>query len=94
MKESTSYVGLDVHKSFIQVALVRPDEPRGLGWKVPHTEAKVGGLIRKLRRLCDGRVELCYEAGPTGYGLARTLNGEGCRTYEIMLDWPDCRVVA
>jgi len=76
MSESISYVGLDVHKAFIQVALLQPGPETPLEWKVPYTPAKVAGMVRKLGRLCDGPIELCYEAGPTGYDLQRKLNKE------------------
>lgn len=83
MNESISFVGLDVHKRFIQVAaLVRGEV---LEWRTPNTPPKVSGLVRKLRRLCGGPIQACYEAGPTGYGLARRLNSE---------DGVTCMVVA
>lgn len=76
MSESISYVGLDVHKRFIQVALLNTETFELTEWSTPNTPAKVQALIRKLKRLCPGRVDLCYEAGPTGYGLCRVLNKE------------------
>ena len=86
MSESTTnFVGLDVHKNFIQVAVLQSEEAPAMEWRVPNTEPKVRGLLKKLRRVCGGSVEACYEAGPTGYALYRTLNsGQGIR----------CRVIA
>src|SRR5690606_32329235 len=81
MREDISYVGLDVHKSFIQVAVI----PAGTGdvveWRTPNTPSKVSAMIRKLRQVGGSSLEVCYEAGPTGYGLARKLNEHGivCR---------------
>lgn len=74
MNEGNSYVGLDVHKRFIQVALQLPERAEVLEWRVPNQPPKVGGMIRKLQRLCSGPVEVCYEAGPCGYVLSRRLN--------------------
>lgn len=75
MNESTTtFVGLDVHKSFIQVAAWLPGSQQPLEWRVPNETVKVNGLCRKLRRVAPGRVELCYEAGPCGYQLSRQLN--------------------
>lgn len=85
MVESINYVGLDVHKRFIQAAVLRPGEVEVLELRVPHTESKVSGLIRKLRKVCKGPIEFCYEAGPTGYGLNRRLNKEAGLS---------CRVIA
>jgi transposase len=82
MMESSSFVGLDVHKKFIQVALISAGTDDVLEWRTPNTPSKVAAFIRKVGKLGGSRVELCYEAGPTGYGLARTLNeqaGFRCR---------------
>ncbi len=65
--------------------MLQPGQQQPLEWRVPNTEAKVSGLIRKLRGLWSGQVLLCYEAGPTGYVLQRRLNAvEGFR----------CRMIA
>lgn len=76
MSESISFVGLDVHKKFIQVAMLRPGDVEPVTWRVPHTAPKVDGLVRRLRQACEGQIELCYEAGPTGYALCRRLERE------------------
>ncbi|MBC8424244.1 IS110 family transposase [bacterium] len=74
MKEDISHVGLDVHKQFIQVALLLPDRDEPLEWRVANEPTKVSGMIRKIGRLTPGPVQLCYEAGPCGYELSRKLN--------------------
>jgi transposase len=69
------FIGLDVHKETIAVAVALPgrDEPQYRG-EIKH-EPKA--LKRWLQRLNDefGGVMLlfCYEAGPCGYGLYRQL---------------------
>ena len=68
-----AYVGLDVHKETIAVAVARPDggEVTSLG-VIANRPAAVGKLLAQLSP--KGQVlELCYEAGPCGYGLYRTL---------------------
>ncbi|MCQ0988815.1 IS110 family RNA-guided transposase [Jiella marina] len=74
MKGKRKYVGLDVHKETIAVA-VAAGEPGGeiryLG-VIAHTEEAVRRLVKKL----DGpgiELRFCYEAGPCGYGLQRHL---------------------
>jgi transposase len=74
MNESTTlqFVGLDVHRDSIAIAVARPGaQPAESLATVPN---EVSGLIKRLQRL--GPVEslrCCYEAGPTGFGLARRL---------------------
>ena len=78
MKSSTSYVGLDVHKSTISVAIAED----GRGGNVRDygvVENRADILVKLVERL--GRrgqlLHFCYEAGPCGYGLHRLLSGLG-----------------
>lgn len=83
MKRFSTYVGLDVHKNSISAAFAGPEEDkaRSLG-RLPNDETR---LLRALQPLGDpGDVQICYEAGPTGYGLVRRLRELGY----------DCQVVA
>lgn len=70
MKDTTKYVGLDVSKEKIAVANEGRDEPRYFGMIVNSPEA-----IRKLMKKLGAvkKLKVCYEAGPTGYGLYRLL---------------------
>lgn len=69
---TTTWVGLDAHKKFIQVAMQRPGEPLS-EWRVPYTVKDVQKLARKLTRRAPGEVRCCYEAGPLGFTLQRRL---------------------
>ena len=81
MDKSTTYIGLDVHKDTIAVALaeagVRGDV-REYG-KIANTPAAVQALATKLSRVGNA-LRFCYEAGPCGYGIQRqlTLAGHDC----------------
>lgn len=80
------FVGLDVHKADIQMAVVDPSRAEILESKRSHTDKGINQIIRELRRAWpEARIELCYEAGPTGYGLSRRLNAE---------EGFQCRVIA
>jgi transposase len=70
-------VGLDVHAASVQVALLLPGKESTLDWRVANEERAIQGLIRKLRKKCPGELKACYEAGPTGYALQRTLESAG-----------------
>ena len=73
MQEDTTYVGLDVHKSVIQIALIPPGSEDPLEWQTPNTQSKVRSLIRKLRVRGGDRVEICYESGPHGLRAVPTV---------------------
>ncbi|MCP4287688.1 MAG: IS110 family transposase [Gammaproteobacteria bacterium] len=80
------YVGLDVHKDTIAVAvaLAGREEPEYRG-EIAHTRKAVDKLVERLSKEFGGAVMLfCYEAGPCGYGLHRQLLGTG----------HDCEVIA
>jgi len=69
---TTTWVGLDAHKKFIQVAMRRPGEDLQ-EWRVPYTVKDVQKLARKRTRKAPGAVCCCYEAGPLGFTLQRRL---------------------
>lgn len=74
-----AYVGLDVHKEWISVAVAscgrEAPEYRG---EVANTAKAVKGLIERLSREFEGeRLLWVYEAGPCGYGLYRQLVASG-----------------
>ena len=84
MSDRTAAVaGLDVHKLSTRIAAVRGDR---LVQEVTVT-SQPDAVERELRRL--GVESCCYEAGPTGFGLARHLNAAGiaCQVVAPGLVW-------
>lgn len=74
----TRYVGLDVHKNSITIAVA--DEGRGAPRVIGEVPSEWNALRKVLGKLGPrSAVYCCYEAGPTGYGLARTLIDNGWR---------------
>ena len=71
-KDIKFFVGLDVHKDTIAVAVAEAGRaPARLVTNMAH---EVGKLVKLLQRYGDpGEVQVVYEAGPTGYGLQREL---------------------
>jgi transposase len=84
MEEYDVYVGLDVHKDTITVAVAFPGrskaEPRGM---IANDKSSLRKLVKRMRTYGD-RLMFCYEAGPCGYGIYRWIK-----------EWDhDCQVVA
>ena len=78
MEQHIIYVGLDVHKDTIAVALAEGGqraEVREHG-KIANTPAALKTLGAKLARN-GSRLRFCYEAGPCGYGIQRQLSEAG-----------------
>jgi len=74
MAKGIAYVGLDVHKDTIAVAVAvtkkaGEKEVRFLG-TIPHQLPSLRRLVRRLRQRYDA-IEVAYEAGPCGYGIYR-----------------------
>lgn len=74
-----AYIGLDVHKDTIAVAVAEcgRGQPDSMG-EIANTMHKVGKLIDRLSAKYDGEQLLfVYEAGPCGYGLYRQIVASG-----------------
>src|SRR5689334_25449384 len=75
VEKRITYVGLDLHKDTIAVALAeagKRGEVREYG-KIANTASALQSLVSKLAR-GGHRLRFCYEAGPCGYGIQRQLN--------------------
>jgi len=76
MSERTRFVGLDVHKASIAVAVAEAfGDPEDHG----HIANDPSAVRRLMQRLGgpDLHLEVAYEAGPTGYALHRQLTAMG-----------------
>ena len=74
MREDTTHVGLDAHQERIQAAILIPGMAEAVEESFANTPDGLRRFTRRLRKRAPGAIELCYEAGPLGYGLQRSLN--------------------
>lgn len=75
MEKSSAYVGMDVHKDSIDVALADAKEARHYG-RIGGDAASADRLIRKLKS-AHRKLTFVYEAGPCGFWLYRRLKAQG-----------------
>jgi transposase len=68
---------MDVHKNTISVAVLEPHSTSPVVDKIASDDEMVRRLIARFPD--PSRVHACYEAGPTGYELARVLRASGMR---------------
>lgn len=71
----TTFVGLDVHKSSITSAVFLPGSDTAVVDRFFPDEPSIKRFVDSLGD--PGKVAACYEAGPTGYALARLLERLG-----------------
>ena len=84
MKNSITFVALDAHKKLIVVAMLLPGSTEPMVWQVPNEAGALRRIAKRILREANGPVRVCYEAGPCGYALLRTLQELGL----------DCVVIA
>jgi transposase len=82
MEQPTRFIGMDVHKDTIAVAVTAAgDAGKATAYgTIPNTAAALERLVERLHQAGGGSLKFCYEAGPCGYGVHRTLTrlGEDC----------------
>lgn len=85
-RNSSTFVGMDVHKKSIHVAILISDSSKTKEeFQISHDSKSVNKLIKKLKKLSiQSDLKSCYEAGPCGYKLQRDFRNRGL----------DCVVIA
>lgn len=75
--EASTFVGLDVHRKDIVIAMLAEGSSGPIEWRIEHESSAVQKMAKKFERLGRGKICCVYEAGPCGYALQRQLQGLG-----------------
>jgi len=73
MWKGITYVGLDAHQGTIHSAILLPDSQESVLDSFANSPDGIGRFVRRLRKRPSDQIRTCYEAGPLGYGLQRSL---------------------
>ena len=71
--QGTTFVGLDVHKPWINVAALLPGHDTPIEWRIANETQAIRKMLERVASLAAGDVRYCYEAGPCGYALQRQI---------------------
>ena len=85
MKKTVKYIGLDVHKNSIAIAIAEEGQKKGVNFygEINNDMDQLHKFLRK--QISQGAEPKCvYEAGPCGYEIYRSLTEKGI----------DCAVIA
>lgn len=79
MNQYSKYVGMDVHKEKIMVAVAAAGNGEAVYYgEIQNDPDAIAKMIRKVAGK-DKVVAFCYEAGPCGYGLYRQIRDLNCQ---------------
>lgn len=71
MQIKVRFIGLDVHKQTIVIAVAEQQGEARVVRQIPNDPQRVIKELRKLGK--EFELKVCYEAGPLGFGLQRML---------------------
>jgi len=83
MKKNTTgevtFVALDAHKRSHQAAMLLPGSDNPLTWEVMNNTKAIRKMVTRVKRESGDAALFCYEAGPCGFSLKRTIESMGVR---------------
>lgn len=84
MQNYSTFVGMDVHKQFIQAHVHACKTGEVLDVRVDNDQVGINKLVKQTKRIATGEIIFCYEAGSCGFDISRKIQDLG---YE-------CQVIA
>lgn len=84
MQYYSTFVGMDVHKQFIQAHIRAKKTGEVLDIRVDNDSAGITKLVKKTKKIGTGEIIFCYEAGCCGFAISRKIQDLG----------HDCHVIA
>ena len=74
--QRSTFVGLAVHKRWINVAVLLPGHDTAIEWRICNEPRAIRRMLKRISGLgLQSDVRYCYEAGPCGYALQRQIIG-------------------
>jgi transposase len=80
MSKRITFIGLDAHKRTITAAILRPGSRKPELLTFDNTDEALARFVHAQQKAAGGPLRACYEAGPLGFGLQRTLELWGLPT--------------
>jgi len=72
MADGITYVGMDVHKASISVAVFLPGEAEPLEWTEANSSRAARRIARRVQRAAGAEIRSCYEAGDVSEASIRS----------------------
>lgn len=80
MSKRITFIGLDAHKRTITAAILRPGSRKSELITFDNNDKALARFVNTQQKTAGGPLRACYEAGPLGFGLQRTLEHFGLPT--------------
>lgn len=79
MTQKITYVAMDTHKKQHHIAVLATDTGETITATIANTTKDITKMVKKIKKLTDAPVHVCYEAGVCGFDLKRKIEALGCR---------------
>ena len=79
MNNNITYVAMDTQKKQHTIAALSTESGEFVEMVIANTAREIGRMVKKIKKLSEGQIHFCYEAGVCGFALKRRLEGLGCR---------------